>query len=117
MHIFLDVKLRLQNKSKGKLEVYIDGNWQSISNLGFNFNQIRMACEYFGYEGGGYLNVFEDTRDESLVNFSIDCDNVTSFDDCIIKRETNFWFNRFYVANIDLVCYRDIARISIKKFI
>lgn len=91
----------------GQLEVLINKIWYPISNLGFNFWQIQLACRYFGFKGG-YMNVFSEDRDEAFVKFMIICEKgEISFENCKFKHHDEIWLNRFYTSKIQLTCLHE----------
>lgn len=90
----------------GELKLIIQNNSYPISNLGFDFHHVQLACRYFGYQSG-YLYLFKQDLSKDLIYFSINCSKMNNFEKCIINYTENLWLNRIYVPHLYITCIRD----------
>ena len=50
------------NVSAGRLEMYVNGIWGTICNLGFDFNDADVSCRQLGYLGVATFNTVGQLR-------------------------------------------------------
>lgn len=100
------VSLQNNNHSKvGVVEVLYYDQWFPISNIGLNFDDIKLICQNFDFDNG-YIFIEKDYINVRPVLFTINCTFVKIFRECKIENFLSYEMNRFYNSHLLIKCMK-----------
>ena len=113
-----DFALRLVNgrhAGEGTVEVFYNGQWGSIYDYAWTYQDAMVVCQQLGFEEGlAYSRSYFGTSGRSTVIYNVQCTgNEVSLKDCP-KTEYQRYLS-MYEAGVQ--CYNDSGNITVYKFI
>ncbi|CAD5126379.1 DgyrCDS14520 [Dimorphilus gyrociliatus] len=87
----------------GRLEFNWENVWYPFSNIGFDYHQVQIACQYFHFRSGKIMP-FEERQNGTHAFAVIDCQLANHLEKCKVNHFMEDWLMKFYISDISIEC-------------